>query len=501
VTLPRALSAAVFVAVLTSGCDSSTAPGQNGHPALPVDLGDTVTGAITQAETDQFSFTPTASGYAVVFLQALDNNVVELRIDIPDSVLTESIVRASSDGDPSLVANRTPLFQVGAGIKYRIRVNAPAGVAGTLVNGAYRYQIEPIDLDPEDGPATLALGAQTVESFSGPGDYDHWTMQSGFADTVGLLFQFALQGPAVNTQISVDVYGFNSFTGNSGYFHLTSAGDTVTHTSGLILPADLTTLEVKVRMSDPANYSLLDPVLPSYLMRTTVVDMRPEVRPVMGGLLDTLITESIDSVGDVDTYRILPEVTAAYYVVAFMADQASPGDTVELRVKNAFASGEILLQSTASDTALLDHVAGSFFQWGPAFPFTVTVSASHLGQPTNHPSYRFGVMVMDTLPESVASSISVGDTITTETILFSGDPDYYTFSGTAGQVVTADLELAPQFGGIGRLDITGLGTVLPVAGAPLGTTPLTVTLPTTGTFQVRVSNYTRGRGSYRLILK
>jgi hypothetical protein len=156
-------------------------------------------------------------------------------------------------------------------------------------------------------------------------------------------------------------------------------------------------------------------------------------------------------------------------------------------------------RSTATDTALLDHVYGPFYRL--ASHFTVIVHASHLGQPSNHPTYRFGILVQDTLPETAPGQLNLGDTVSVESIEYAGDVDVYSFAGTLGQVVTADVEFNPSFGGTGRLDIVGLGTVLPVAGAPLGTTPLTVTLPSTGTYRVKVFNHTAGRGPYRLILK
>ncbi len=500
--IPRVRLAGLLGAMVICGCGDSNSPDHTGEPAVPVSLGDTVVAALSGAETDSFTLTPTSSGYAVVFLQALDTNVVELGIDNPDSVLSEKIVRASYAGHPNFAANRTGLYRLIAGTRYRIRVKTPDGIAGPYRHGDYRFHIHAIDPNPEDGPSTLAPGSQVVESFAGSGDFDHWSLSSAFADTLGLLFRFALQGPALNTQVSVNVYGFDPLNGANGYYHLTSPGDTVTQASGLILPPELTTLEIEVKTSDPGNYSYLDPVLPSYTISTTLVDLRPEQRPVVGGLLDTLITESIDSLGDVDTYRILPEDTAATYIIALLAEQTSPGDTIELRLSNAFIINQPpILRSTAGDSALLDHVTDTFYQWTPTTPFTITVRAIHLGQPTNHPTYRFGVMVWNTLPETAPGTISVGDTVTSEVIEYTGDVDEYTFTGTAGQIVTADLEMSAAFGGIGRLDITGLGTTLPNAGAPLGTTPLTVTIPSTGTYHVTVTNYTPGRGAYRLILK
>ena len=212
--------------------------------------------------------------------------------------------------------------------------------------------------------------------------------------------------------------------------------------------------------------------------------------------------ESIDSVGDVDTYKVPVAQNNAGYVTALQVVSGAPDDTLEMLVfGTGGAGGGSLIMSTIADTALLGNVTAGAGPYDPGI--TVKISARHLSNPLAQPSYRFAVLPIDPAPETVAAAIAPGDSITTEQLDFAGDVDDFTITGMANQVVTLDMGLPPNFGGPVLLDLIGVGSALINPGDTLGTPPLVVTLPSTGTYTLRVQDLAAqaGRGLYVLMMQ
>ena len=247
--------------------------------------------------------------------------------------------------------------------------------------------------------------------------------------------------------------------------------------------------------------------MPTYRVGTRLVDLRPEHRSAILALADSLTTEAIDSVNDRDSYKVVSSGTPTMLDSAYLITLGSPGDTLELKVCYPFElGGGLSFRSAAGDTALLEQGAGPFdSRFGQ---FTITVEAVSIGQPGILPSYRFALLTSSDAPETAPAVISVGDTVDIERIDHPADADLFTFQGTIGQLVTADLEIPADFTGQLRMSIfmpggSALHAVTADPGIPLGTNPVSFNLEATGTVNVYLINppASRGHGSYRFVVK
>jgi len=493
--LPRRNTVSLVAAVLGAACGSPADPGggSGGQPLVAV--GDTISSRLTAGDVDTFRLQPATSGLVAVYLQAQDSNLVEISVE---GLGVPIATRASYVNHASLEANRTTQFPVVAGTIYRVIVQAPFGTAVGFREGRYRFLSVAVDTAPENGPANAPLSADVSgESLSSSADIDVWTIGAPIADTLGLIMRVSLDQPGSSVPMVASLRGPTNF--NNYQFAL--PGDTVAVQSPLVTTPDLMQWYVQLQAADPGPYSWVKPTFPTYHFTVSVADLRPESRTAVTGLADSLPVEAIDSVGDVDTYRLPLAASFMGYVAALQVASGAADDTLELSLTDNFGQGAQLIQSTVADTALLSNVTAGLAPLTQGM--TVKVTARHLSNPIARPTYRFTVLPISPAPETVPAALAPGDTVTSEQIDFAGDVDDFTIAGIANQLVTADLTLPPNFGGPAVLDLIGVGSVQINPGAPLGTTPLTVTLPSTGSFTLRVRDLAAqmGRGHYRLTLQ
>ncbi len=488
----------VAFGALSAACGSpADSSGGSGNPPLVV-IGDTIAGRLRFGEADTFRLQTSATGVMAVFLQAQDSNVVELLVE-GQAYLFSPRTRASYSLSPSLEANRTPHFAVVADSIYHVIVRAPAGTALGFETGRYRFRATVVDTLPENSAATVPLAADiSGESLTNSADIDAWTLGTPIADTLGLVMRVKLDPPGSSVPVVASLREFLSFYDD---FAMTLPGDTVTVQGPIVTSRVLTQFFLRVRTPDPSLIATVNPTVPTYHVRIVIADLRPESRPAIIGLADSLTTEAIDSVGDVDTYKVPLAPNAAGYVTALQVVTGAPDDTLEMLVNGTGgAGGGSLIQSTIADTALLSNVTAEAGPFDPGI--TVKVTARHLSNPLARPTYRFAVLPINRAPETASAALALGDTIASEQIDFAGDVDDFTFTGTANQVVTANMALPANFGGPVVLDVIGVGSALISPGDTLGTAPLTVTLPSTGTFTLRARDLAAqaGRGFYLLTL-
>lgn len=477
-------------------CTSSSDPSRGPQTPPLVAIGDTVSGALAAGGADTFGLRLSQPSLLAVYLQALDSNVVEVLIEGPGILGTPS-TRASYSVQPPLEANRTSRILVSRDTLYRIIVRPPDETPREFRAGRYRFRPILVDSLPEDTPQAAPLGEViAAEHFATSADVDTWLLGTPLTDTLGLILSLTLDPPGSTLPVEMYLREFRDF--NSLKF--TSTGDTTTFRSPLITRAAPTQWYLQMQLADPPFLQHLQPVLPTYRVRASVVDLRPERRPVLMPLADSLSLEAIDSVGDVDTYRVPHNLAPTPdHVFGLQVLGGSPEDTLQLTLED-LEQVQVLV-ATGSDTALLDRVTAPFT---PRFGLdgSARVTATHLASPFASPTYRLVALPFSPGPETVPATVLPGNSVTAERIDFATDVDEFTFAGVANQTITLDFDIPTTFGGPLMLDLVTVGSVRRDPGEPLGSRPWTVTLPATGTYVIRLKDYVDrvGRGYYRLVL-
>lgn len=221
-------------------------------------------------------------------------------------------------------------------------------------------------------------------------------------------------------------------------------------------------------------------MVPSHLGPEVISDTLPVGVWVSG--------EAIDSIGDADRFvyavdsgvRYVSEIEllpGAVGAVQFLSSVTWAMSTGEAAVGTATASGYV-------QAMVLEYL-------GPAGPA--------LGP------YRLRIRPVSVLPETASPTITIGDTITTESIDFFGDEDRYTFTGAAGTALRIVARSA-AFDSGARLHARVFleGDDLPIMAFEPGESERDVVLPANGTYRVvitaLVSSQPRDLGPYLLSL-
>jgi hypothetical protein len=218
----------------------------------------------------------------------------------------------------------TPVVQIPAGAEngYSFRVPLPATQTYQLRvsawdpqrmgTGAYTVRAYTIDPAPEHVPATVAIG-QTVtgERIDHPGDLDVFTFTGQAGRTVSLFLGQPDAGPAfvlsVRTAAQSTAYMYTF--GGPISMDARSTGRIPLESTGYVV-----TVDPQAGGSDTRAQS-------AYAMRLFEIDRRPEGVPAVYVLGDTVKTEPLYPVVDIDDYRF--ELAASTPVRAWFSGPAS----------------------------------------------------------------------------------------------------------------------------------------------------------------------------------
>lgn len=379
----RVSRATVGLPLLVSGllaCGSGNDPDGGSTPPL-VGL-DTTSGRIAIAESDTFLLRAPATGSMVIYVQALDSNIIEVAAE-GFEVLSHPATSASYVNHPPLEANRTTRFPVLADSVYRLIVRPPAGTLARYRAGRYRFLPAMVDPRPEHTPEHSPLGIDyTIEDLGSPHDVDEWILGAPIADTMGVALKVTV-GPGGDVPVLASLHTNTAF--NDFQFTIPPGGGTVQ--SELQYSSAVYQWYAQIRADDPAPLQTHAPVLPLVHVQTIVADFRPEHGSARLTLGDTL-EEQIDSVGDVDTWR-MPKSAGpnAAYVGGLALVSGAPGDTLRLSISDDIGTAPPNLLVTVGDTVLLEHLTAPV---QPVYNFvTARVAASHLASADSRPTYRF----------------------------------------------------------------------------------------------------------------
>jgi hypothetical protein len=193
------------------------------------------------------------------------------------------------------------------------------------------------------------------------------------------------------------------------------------------------------------------PYTGSYEFTIHPIDPLPEVAPATVNIGDTVTSEAIDQVGDFDRFRLVGTPGALTMIYPHRT-LTGPRGLLRFRAEGqAGYLGQDAYLGSASDTGLTSTPRDVY-----AIPdsgvLTIRISGWNDGPGGDTGSYRLFFDPIDPAPEVHAAVISIGDTVSDESVDKLGDIDRFTFSGAPGQVVNVAFRAtAPS--GIGALGL------------------------------------------------
>ena len=436
------LAAASGSALLAGGAcgHDSTAP--NNVTAISVAVGDTIAGSFHAGDTiHDYAFAVQANTYYAVFVQALSGGVA---------------VRVGYSGfEVPLV---TTLALPGEPFDQRATDAFWAHVAGTIevkivksvVNGpdaSYRFVIVQIDPAPELRPPQFHLSdtvsGETLQSIA---DVDEFT----FPGQAGQLTIAQVQalGPTGSGTIRLLVRGPDGST-----VTVTSAGGDSTlaeQVSGpftLPVTGSYAAFVTSVRGLAVSDKNYVGP----YRFQVWALDSAPE-RAAAQVMIGDSITEEIRPIGDVDEFH-LTGATGQEFNVFFQAMSGRATDLLWLDIPELVGGDPATAQSEGTDTSLLQHGVGRI-RLPSTGPYSLRVKGAYDGPGGDRGPYRLYLYPIVRRPESARDSLTLGDSLTGETVGLPGDIDEYTL--TVPRATLANLVLWREASGVGSLLILQL---------------------------------------------
>lgn len=414
-------------------------------------------------------------------------------VDVVDSVTGAYVYSSSVTVIPSTPAPQriTPVFIARTTGPFRILLYSYTYPA----SGRVEVTLRTSGSRPETIPATIVIGnSVTGEGLGTPLDIDEFT----FTGIAGALIVPELHLPGTPDPTRLACLRIFSSSDSVISTTIASPGDTLpgiwSH-SRAALPATGT---YKVRVGNGWNgCSPRAPLFYNGPFSFTIVpiDPAPEVAPATVALGDTVTSESIGRVGDLDRFTIQGTPGALLEVLP----RRPPGGSGGIKFIVGGATTRVL---GPTDTSWGSGTAGRI-----ALPdsgkLTLTITGVLDGPKGDTGAYSFIAFPIDTAPEGRPSAFALGDTID-EALDPSGDIDHYTFTGIAGEQVAFDFRIdqvpygEPVIIEALRPDGTPLTTF--EHGGGYDTTETTtgrLQLPTSGQYVLRARTYFNGQGPKR----
>ncbi len=419
------LRAAGASLALTLACvgDESFAPDPSPASAASIDIlvGDTVAVDVTGLDTlQQLIFRSTQAQTVALFVQ-MDLGALWIYTRDSASGLGLDLHLLDEDPVPShLLGRRTPRITVSPG--QVVQFMFMKGTGDLSAHGrAFLYKVNPA---PEQASATLAPG-DTVsgETLENSADVDEFAV-SGAGAGSHIAFIRALGGYPDGSlgmravDLTGALLGLQTATG-SGVTDLEARS-----TGRFRVPANgAYRIRVQGAAEDSWAFQLLSG---GYQVSSRVINPAPESAPLTLTPGDTLATERLDHVGDID--RFLVPVVAGRPYNAFL--QASPaGDSTAAFVLRFAMEGDTFATASAVGDTTLRHQFTGVFRPSLTTNAVLEVTGASDFSSLDRGPYRVFVYPIDTLPELVPAAIAPGDTVTTETIQYPGDIDIFTVTG------------------------------------------------------------------------
>lgn len=444
-------------------------PGPETAPAAITGSDSILTESIERwADRDEFTLNWPVASMANLFLRA-NGSGGGVKLDLTDLAGTSiRSVGAGAGGEAG-----SGRFYLPAGT-YRLTAS---GNTGPYV-GPYRAYVYRISEAPETAPLTLGLGSVVNEAINPIGDRDTFNI----AIAPGELFRVKLDVSTVSAQgLFLRYWDYNSPIYPGGPSFWLSPGDV--------------TMPRTAEANDNRRFSIsaydeTSSEHGTYTIRIEAVPLAPESSPATVGIGST-VTEALP-VGDVDQYDLVAAPNSEFaLLVRFVyappcVEVLAPDSPVMLGStwgqEQDIGSGIIRLGSTGR--ARIRVWKRTDCQVDMPYKAAMAIPVEQ---------YTLNVLAVNRAPEIAPATISVGDTVRSETISHPADVDEFRFTGTAGQVVVPAYRMVyPGFSAATlRLEIVApggnvIGTLVNTAYVGVWQRGTGIQLPSTGTFTARL---------------
>lgn len=371
----------------------------------------------------------------------------------------DSIAAASVDTNRASSSTRDTVLAAGT---YHVFVQPSSAKTGGF-QGPYSLEVRTVDTTAETASGQLSVGDSVVnEAMDYAGDVDHFVVHAQAADTFRLLLH-APGGGSVHDMGIADVRRVGAVGG----------ADT-----SLTAPVLTATVATDYSVAIASSGALSDSAArQAYVLSASRASAAPETANALLAFGDSVGTESIDYIGDIDDFvvRAAPGTPFVFRMAEFgrQYDDDLSGhvfaagipDTIRTLL-DGYPTVSGLVIMPASGTARL-RVAG------PPGPYFVQAFA------------------VDTLPETAPSALTLGDSVADAIEPF-GDVDVYTFTGTAGTHATVTFRASTETAWAAEVQLVDRTTGQTVATSLPPRTDgqpalAMVLLPSSGEYAVRVS--------------
>ena len=415
----------VVTAVLSCGESAGPTPPPPPPPSPPpgppnprVVAGDTISGSLSGSERVTYSFVGQNGAEYAVFFEANSGGGT---LVVKDSV-TGAPVATVSDlaGGPDISTQVSDNFSR-AGILLLEVIGAVQG------STRFRFFIYPVNRAPESRSPRFNVG-DTVsgESIDAIPDVDDFFTAgrageylAGWIEPLG-----PTAGPALWMQVADPV----SSTAMAYTYSIVGQSPHSLFVAGP-LPGDR-----DYRLTIPGPPPALSNSRYTGPYRFHVYEIDPKPETAAGAIaVNTVVTEQIDIPGDIDDFTFQAPVGAEFN--AFI--QSSAARFVSLSPLGPIEGGALFTNSVAADTGLFRHGSGRFKALKDT-TYRLRIRSQQASDAAG--SYRLYLYRVNRAPESVPAVVTIGDTITGESIDPPGDVDEFTLSGTAGQQVNIFVE-------------------------------------------------------------
>jgi len=413
------------------------------HVSYVLPVGDTVSGETIDDgppdDTDDFLLFGNPGEEFNIFFQAQTGNRYRaLFLDIPD-VVGYDVAVSSNGTDSALTERATGRFVMPASGIVRPRVVGSPDSTGRRAGGPYRLFVYPVHRPPEASAASFAAGDSVLsERIDFPSDVDEFTLSVPIGGTANLRVGCEPAG-------ALDFTILASSDAPVAQMHTCAPPTSNQGATGRFL-LDAGTYTVRVQAPDCCGQRHAPGFAGAYQMYLYMLNGAPENIAPTVAIGDTITGESLDPVGDVDTFtfdgRRGDDLT-------FYLEGLDPRWTQTLRLFVPYPHDVRPLAVAYSSSAGAPSAGSGHIVLPESTTYTIQVGPENNGVATSESGpYRVIVQRMSRATEHHDANIVVGDSIVGERLDGSDDLDEFTLTGAPNQEVAIYGSVDPSAEGL-----------------------------------------------------